>query len=75
MQIFSLMFFSCFLGVSLGGGSSFGGVLNLTKTKDNSQYAFSFEDDSYMEKMINYFKYKMFLDRFNSFVSANKTIY
>ena len=53
--------------MSSPGGSSFGGVLNITKAKDNSKYAFNFDEESYMEKMMNFLKYKQFLNRFNNF--------
>ena len=54
------------------GGSSFGGVLKLEKSGNESEYAFHFDEESYMDTMINFFKYQQFLHRIET-NSYNKT--
>ena len=71
MKIFAKLFvhlilFTAFIKISTAtpGGSSFGGVLNLRKsTNKASEYAFQFEDESYMDVFMNYLKYQAFLNR------------
>ena len=53
------------------GGSSLGGVLELEKSGNESEYAFHFDEESYMDTMINFFKYQQFLNRIET--KTNKT--
>ena len=49
------------------GGSSLGGVLNLSKSTNNaSEYAFQFEDENYMDLFMNFLKYQAFLNKMNN---------
>ena len=57
---------------SLLGGSSFGGVFDLSQAGDNSKYAFDFGQETVQHKMINFLRYREFLRRIEeSFENKN----
>ena len=47
------------------GGSSFGGVFQISRAEDNSNYAFDFDNgqETFRHKMVNFLRYREFLRR------------
>ena len=61
------------ISLATPGGSSFGGVLNLRKSTNNaSEYAFQFEDENYMDLVMNFLKYQAFLNRMENTTSRRQ---